>query len=93
MTEPTVEDPADRSSVPLPRRVPRPLWVHALVDAAIAFAALVLVLWFVGVTPWVTAIVSAVIGATAAPFTLRAQRRASATAEPPEADGSVGPGA
>ena len=89
-------DPDDRSSTPPPRRTPRPLWVHVLVDATVAFAALVLVLWFVGVAPWVTAIVAAIGGAAAAPFTLRAQQRATGSeapgSEPPGADGSAKPG-
>jgi hypothetical protein len=61
---------------PLPRRDPRPLWVHAAVDVVVAFLALVIVLLILDVSIVVVVIASVVVGVTAAPFTQRAEERA-----------------
>jgi hypothetical protein len=66
----------------LPRRPPRSLLVHFAIDSAVAFLALVMVGWMVGV-PWgITAIVGVVIGAIACRYTRRAGIRALAAREP-----------
>jgi hypothetical protein len=68
---------------PLPRRPPRPLVVHFLVDAAVVFAASALVLsFFLRVPIEAVAIGSGVAGAAAAPFTRRAEARALAARRP-----------
>jgi hypothetical protein len=55
--------------------------VHFGVDSAVAFLALVMVGWMVGV-PWgITAIVSLVVGAVACRYTRRAEIRALAARE------------
>lgn len=60
----------------LPPRPPRPFAVHWLVDAAIAFVAVVVVALFWGVPLVPLAIASLVVGLVAAPFTRRAEIRA-----------------
>ncbi len=60
----------------LPRRPPRPFAVHWLVDAAVAFLAVVIVALFWGVSLVPLAIAALVVGAIAAPFTRRAEIRA-----------------
>ena len=67
MTEPTVP--------PLPPRDPKPFAVHWLVDAAVAFLAVVIVALFWGVPLVPLAIAALVVGAVAAPFTRRAEIR------------------
>jgi hypothetical protein len=79
-----VTDPPD---VPrLPPRPPRPFAIHWLVDAAVAFLAVVIVALFWGVPLLPLAIAALVVGAIAAPFTRRAEIRAldarAATEEP-----------
>ena len=60
----------------LPPRPPRSLLIHFAVDSAVAFLALVMVGWMVGV-PWgITAIAGLVIGAFACRYTRRAEIRA-----------------
>ena len=66
---------------PLPPREPRSLLLHALVDAAVAFLALVLVLWVLGAPFWATVVVSGLLGAIAAPFTRSAEQRGLASRE------------
>jgi type IV secretory pathway TrbD component len=65
----------------LPTRPARPLVVHALVDVAVAFLALVLLLWILGVSIWVTVVASVVAGLAAAPLTRAAEERALARRE------------
>jgi hypothetical protein len=60
----------------LPPRHARSLAVHAAVDAAIAFLALVMVLWILSIPIWVTVIAAAVVGVVGAPLTRRAEQRA-----------------
>jgi hypothetical protein len=60
---------------PLPRP-PRPLTVHWLVDAAVAFLALVVVGLLAGVPILAIAVVAAVVGLVAAPLTRRLEVRA-----------------
>jgi len=72
--------PSSSSSQPgpgphLPVRPPRPFAVHWLVDAAVAFLAVVLVALFWGVPLVPVAIAALVVGAIAAPFTRRAEIR------------------
>ena len=64
---------AEQPGAPLPGREPHSLLVHAAVVAAVAFLALVIVMFILGVAIWVTIVVSLVIGAIAAPFTRRAE--------------------
>lgn len=67
----------DPSPAPgLPPRPPRPFAVHWLVDAAVAFVAVVIVALFWGVPLIPLAIAALVVGAVAAPFTRRAEIRA-----------------
>jgi hypothetical protein len=61
---------------PPPPRPPRPLTVHWLVDAAVAFLALVVVGLLAGVPILATAVVAAVVGLVAAPLTHRLEVRA-----------------
>lgn len=70
----------------LPPRPPRPFAVHWLVDAAVAFLAVVLVALFWGVPLVPVGIAALVVGALAAPFTRRAEIRALAARPPDEAD-------
>jgi hypothetical protein len=76
--EPSLPPP----SPPLPRRDPRPLWVHAVVDIAVAFLALALLFWIIALPFWLTIVTSVLGGLAAAPFTRRAEERA--LAERPE---------
>ncbi len=68
----TTEEPKP----PLPPRDARSLFVHFAVDAAVAFLAIVLLLWIIGVEIWIAVIVSVMLGAAVAPFTRRAEARA-----------------
>lgn len=65
----------------LPPRPPRPLVVHWLVDAAVAFVAVVIVALFWGVPLVPLAIAALVVGLVAAPFTRRAEIRGLAARE------------
>lgn len=77
----------DPSTAPgLPARPPRPFAVHWLVDAAVAFVAVVLVALFWGVPLVPLAIAALVVGAIAAPFTRRAEIRGLAARETAEGD-------
>ena len=67
-------DPSDAPR--LPPRPPRPFAVHWLIDAAVAFLAVVIVALFWGVSLVPLAIAALVVGAIAAPFTRRAEIRA-----------------
>jgi hypothetical protein len=73
-----VSDPEPESERPrlLPRREPRPLVVHFLVDAGIAFLALVLLFLILALSIRVTVAVSLALGIVAAPFSRRAEARA-----------------
>ena len=59
----------------LPIPPPRPFAVHWLVDAAVAFVAVVIVALFWGVPLVPLALAALVVGAIAAPFTRRAEIR------------------
>jgi hypothetical protein len=79
---------------PLPRREPRSLGTHFLVDTAVAFlmSVFVLLVWDVDIISVV--VFAAVVGLSAAPFTRRAEIRAlAARPEPdgPPPDGAHGP--
>jgi hypothetical protein len=80
------QQPADQPAeqpAPLPRRDPQPIVLHVLVDTAVAFLLLVIVLLFLGASIWVVLIASIVAGLAAAPITRRAEERA--LAQRPEA--------
>jgi hypothetical protein len=73
----------------LPRRDPRPLVVHFLVDAAVCFLAVIVLAVIWGI-PWgVVAVASLVVGAVAAPFTRRAEARQLAQRPAPDGDRSA----
>jgi hypothetical protein len=86
--DPGKADPAQPERAPLPRRDPRPLWVHAAVDVVVAFLALVIVLLILNVSIVFIVIVAVVAGVAAAPFTQRAEGRALAAR--PAADSTEG---
>lgn len=71
----------DPAASRLPPRPPRPFAVHWLVDAAVAFLAVVIValIWGVPLVP--LAISALVVGLVAAPFTRRAEIRGLAARE------------
>ena len=69
------------SPPPLPRRDPRPLVVHFLVDSAICFLVVLVVGLILGIGWVVLLIASLVIGAVVAPFSHRAEARALAERE------------
>lgn len=71
---------------PLPPRPPRPLIIHAVVDAAVAFLAVAIVGLFLGATLWTLGVVAVVIGVLAAPFTRRAEEQALSRREPPSTE-------
>lgn len=78
----------------LPRRPPRPLVLHFLIDSAVAFLLLVVVGFFVGLALAETAIAALVIGLPAALWTRRLEERALAarpSAGGPPGDGSTPP--
>ena len=76
---------------PLAPRPPRPLVVHWLVDSAIVFLLVVLVALFLGAPLWAVALAALVIGAPLAPWTRRAEARALARRDLPDASaGEVG---
>ena len=80
--EPDPRPAPDPSRTPgLPPRPPRPFAIHWLVDAAVAFLAVVIVALFWGVPLVPLAIGALVVGAVAAPFTRRAEIRALAARE------------
>ena len=66
----------------LPGREPRSLFVHIVIDSAVAFLLLVIVLLILGVSIWVTAGLAIGIGAGVAPFTRRAEIAALEEREP-----------
>ena len=68
----------------LPARLPRPLLVHWLIDAAVVFVGGAFLAWLVGFPFLPLAVIALVVGAIAAPYTRRAETRALAarTAEP-----------
>lgn len=73
------------AGTPLPRREPRPLMIHFLVDSAVCFLAILILglIWGIG---WaVLLVVSLAAGAVAARFTRRAEERQ--LAERPAVDG------
>ena len=83
--------PDDRSAsapgapAPLPRRDPRPLVVHFLVDSAVCFLVVLVVGLILGIG-WVELLIaSVVIGAIAAPLSRRAEARALAARDDPPA--------
>ena len=67
---------AEQPSAELPGREPHPLPVHFVIDAAVVFLVLVLVLLILGVSIWVILGASVILGACAAPFTRQAEIRA-----------------
>jgi hypothetical protein len=78
--------PAPGTPAPLPRRQPRPLVVHFLVDSAVCFLAVLIVGLILGIGWIVLLIASIVIGAIVAPFSHRAEARALAgRGDPPAA--------
>ncbi len=69
----------DTEGQPRPLRTEaRSLTVHWLVDAAVAFLALIILGLILGATWWAVLIVAVVLGSVAAPFTHRADERAMA---------------
>jgi membrane protein implicated in regulation of membrane protease activity len=81
----------DHAPRPLPPRGPRPLIVHWVIDAAVAFLLTVIVAIFLGAAIITVAIASVVAGVFLAPWTRslearglarRAERAADSTAEP-----------
>ena len=83
--------PDDRSAsapgapAPLPRRAPRPIVVHFLVDSAVCFLVVLVVGLILGIG-WVELLIaSVVIGAIAAPLSRRAEARALAARDDPPA--------
>jgi hypothetical protein len=73
---------------PLPRRPPRPLVIHWLIDSAIVFLVVVLVALFLGVSIWAVVVFALVVGIPLAPVTRGAEERALArrdSREPPVA--------
>ena len=69
---------------PLPRRPPRPLVVHWLIDSAITFLVVVLVALFLGVSIWAVIVFALVVGIPLAPLTRGAEERALARRDSPE---------
>ena len=67
---------AEQPSAELPGREPHPLGVHFVIDTAVAFLVLVVVLLILGASIWVVLAAAIVIGACAAPFTRQAEIRA-----------------
>ena len=61
---------------PIPRREPRPWWVHWGVASIVVFLAIVVATSFFGARLEVVAVVSVCIGLAIAPFSRRAERRA-----------------
>lgn len=57
----------------LPGREPRSLFVHIVIDSAVAFLLLVIVLLILGVSIWITAGLAIGVGIGIAPFTRRAE--------------------
>lgn len=68
--------------MPPPSRPPRPFAVHWLVDAAVAFLAVVFLALIFGIPIVPVALGAMVVGLVAAPFTRRAEIRALAAREP-----------
>lgn len=73
-----MSDPEPESDRPrlLPRREPRPLVIHALVDAGVAFLALVILFLILDLSIWVTVAAAVALGIAAAPLSRRAEARA-----------------
>lgn len=86
--DPGTQGPAQPERAPLPRRGPRPLWVHAAVDVVVAFLALVIVLLILNVSIVFIVILAVAAGVAAAPFTQRAEEHA--LARRPAADSTEG---
>lgn len=80
MSEPPSHPPASPPPA-LPPRPPRPLVVHVLIDAAVAFLLTALVFWLIGLPVWVTILFAIGIGIGAGPSTRRAEERALAERE------------
>jgi len=78
------EPDGDQAPPVLPRRDPRPLVVHALIDTAVAWLLLIIVLLILGVSFWVTLVAAVVLGVAAAPLTRRAEERALAARPEPD---------
>ena len=68
---------ADGGTRPL-RTDARSLAIHVVVDAAVAFLALIIIGLILGASWWAVLIVAVVLGSVAAPFTPRAAERAMA---------------
>ena len=77
--EPELERPA-----PLPRRPPRPLVLHWLVDSAVVFLVVIIVALFFGVSIWIVVIAALVVGIPLAPLTRGAEERALDRRESPD---------
>jgi hypothetical protein len=74
------DEPAPRP--PLPRRPPRALGIHWLVDSAVAFCVIVIPALFFGAPLAGIAVAALVVGAALAPFSRR--REVAALARRPE---------
>lgn len=79
-----MSDP-DAPRPPLPRRPPRPLGVHWLVDSAVAFCVIVLPALFLGAGIVPIVIAALLLGAAIAPWTR--QREIAALARRPDPEG------
>ena len=82
--------PVPGTPAPLPRREPRPLVVHFLVDSAVCFLAVLVVGLILGIGWVVLLITSIVVGAIVAPFSRRAEARALAARDDPPAAAANG---
>ncbi len=67
---------SESEPAPLPRRPPRPLVVHWLVDSAVVFLMTVLVALFLGASIWAVVVFALVVGIPLAPLTRGAEERA-----------------
>ena len=71
-----MSQPPPEPVAPLPRRDPRPLFMHAVIDTVVVFLLTVVVLLVLNVSIWLVLIISASLGTAAASFTRRAEERA-----------------